>query len=178
METIMKSVLSAAAAALIALPAQAALSPGAKAPTFKTRAAMAGKPFNFDLAQALRKGPVVLYFYPAAFTQGCTLEAHEFADKSDEFRKAGATVVGVSSDDIATLTRFSREACRDKFAVAVGTPQTIGAYDVKLGNGMRSNRTSYVIATNGTIAYAYSASDYRDHVKNTLAAVKGMQVKR
>jgi peroxiredoxin Q/BCP len=178
METIMKMLSIAVATALIAVPTHAALSPGAKAPALKTRAAMAGKPFDFNLAQALKKGPVVLYFYPAAFTQGCTLEAHEFADKSAEFNKAGATVVGVSSDDIATLTRFSREACRDKFAVAVGTPQTIAAYDVKLGNGMRSNRTSYVIARNGTIAYAYTASDYRDHVKNTLAAVQGMRGKR
>lgn len=161
-----------------ATPAAAALSPGAKAPALATRAAIAGKPFDFDLARALKKGPVVLYFFPAAFTQGCTLEAHEFAEQSAEFGKAGATVVGVSSDDIATLTRFSREACRDKFAVAVGTPQTIAAYDAKLGNGMRSNRTSYVIATNGTIAYAYSALDYREHVRNTLAAVRNLRGKR
>lgn len=168
---------SAVTVALIAIatPGAAALTPGAKAPAIATRAAIAGKPFDFNLARALKRGPVVLYFYPAAFTQGCTLEAHEFADRHDEFRKAGATVVGISNDDIATLTRFSREACRDKFAVAVGSPQTVAAYDVKLGNGARSNRTSYVIASNGTIAYAYTAMDYREHVKNTLAAVKSLR---
>lgn len=163
---------------LCASPAAAALAPGAKAPALTTRAAIAGKQFDFNLAKALKKGPVVLYFYPAAFTQGCTLEAHEFAERTDDFAKAGATVVGVSNDDIATLTRFSREACRDKFAVAVGSPQAIAAFDVKLGNGARSSRTSYVIAPNGTVAYAYSAMDYRDHVKNTLAAVQNLRSKR
>lgn len=163
---------------LASAPAAAALTPGAKAPPIATRAAIAGKPFDFELAKALKKGPVVLYFYPAAFTQGCTLEAHEFAERSDDFRKAGATVVGVSNDDIATLTRFSREACRDKFAVAVGSPATIAAYDVKLGAGPRASRTSYVIAPNGTVAYSYSAMDYRDHVRNTLAAVRNLRAKR
>jgi len=162
----------------LSAPALAVLSPGTKAPAFTARAAMAGKAFNFDLAKALKKGPVVLYFFPAAFTQGCTLEAHEFAERSDEFRAIGATIVGVSNDDITTLARFSREACRNKFAVAVGSPAVIAAFDVKLGKGVRSNRTSYVIARDGTVAYAYSALDYRDHVRNTLAAVKKLRTER
>jgi thioredoxin-dependent peroxiredoxin len=168
----------AAALALLALSttaAHGALGVGATAPAFKAPAALAGKAFEFDLAKALKKGPVVLYFYPAAFTQGCTLEAHEFAEQSEAFRKAGATVVGMSSDDLATLKRFSREACRDKFAVASASPQTISAFDVKLGTSPRANRTSYVIAPGGRVAYAYSAMDYREHVKNTLKAVQNLK---
>jgi thioredoxin-dependent peroxiredoxin len=155
-------------------PATAALAPGAKVPLLKTTAALAGKTQPFDLQKALRKGPVVLYFYPAAFTQGCTLEAHEFAEQHDAFAKAGATVVGMSNDDMPTLIKFSREACRDKFAVAQASPQAISAFDVKLGTSPKSNRTSYVIAPNGTVAYAYASMDYRLHVKNTLAAVQNM----
>jgi thioredoxin-dependent peroxiredoxin len=165
----------AAILTVTAVPAAAALSPGAKAPLFRTTAALAGKAVAFDLQKALRKGPVVVYFFPAAFTQGCTLETQEFAENYDAFAKAGATIVGVSGDDLPTLVKFSREACRDKFAVAKATPQAIAAFDVKLGTSPRANRTSYVIAPNGTIAYAYSAADYRLHVKNTLAAVQSMK---
>ncbi len=171
----MRPIPVAALLLITSLPASAALSPGAKAPPFRTTAALAGKAVSFDLQKALRKGPVVVYFFPAAFTQGCTLETQEFAENQAEFAKAGATIVGVSGDDMPTLVKFSREACRDKFAVAKATPQAIAAFDVKLGTSPRSNRTSYVIATNGTIAYAYSAMDYRLHVKNTLAAVQNMK---
>jgi thioredoxin-dependent peroxiredoxin len=163
--------------AIIAAPLSAALPVGTAAPAINTQAAIAGKAFRFDLAKALKKGPVVLYFYPAAFTQGCTLEAHEFAERHAEFAKAGATVVGMSNDDLPTLIRFSKEACRDKFAVAVANPQTIAAFDAKLGTSAKSNRTSYVIAPSGRIAYAFSDLDYRNHVKNTLAAVKQMRRK-
>jgi thioredoxin-dependent peroxiredoxin len=170
-----RPILVAAILTLAAMPATAALSPGAKAPPFRTTAALAGKAVPFDLQKALRKGPVVVYFFPAAFTQGCTLETQEFAENHAAFAKAGATIVGVSGDDLPTLVKFSREACRDKFAVAQATPQAIAAFDVKLGTSPRSNRTSYVIAPDGTIAYAYSANDYRLHVKNTLAAVRNMK---
>src|SRR6202047_2460836 len=94
-------------ASLFAAPLYAALRPGANAPDFTTQATLAGKPFQFSLADALKKGPVVLYFYPAAFTTGCTVEAHEFAEATAEFSKLGATVIGVSHDDIDTLNRFS-----------------------------------------------------------------------
>jgi thioredoxin-dependent peroxiredoxin len=170
-----RPMIIAATLAIATAPAAAALAPGAKAPAFRTNAALAGKAVRFDLQKALRKGPVVVYFFPAAFTQGCTLETQEFAENHDAFAKAGATIVGVSGDDLPTLVKFSREACRDKFAVAQANPQTIAAFDVKLGTSPRSNRTSYVIAPNGTIAYAYSANDYRLHVKNTLAAVQNMK---
>src|SRR6266850_6978585 len=108
----------ACVAALLATPSYAALSVGAKAPDFKARASIGGKQFNFVLADALKKGPVVLYFYPAAFTPGCTIEAHNFADAMDDFQKLGATVIGVSHDPIETLNKFSVSECRNKFAVA------------------------------------------------------------
>jgi peroxiredoxin len=158
--------------------AHAALPKGARAPDFSAQGALGGKPFSFNLKQALKRGPVVLYFYPKAFTQGCTLEAHAFADASADFAKAGATVVGMSNDDVATLTRFSTEACRDKFAVASATPALIKAYDVDLQQGGKStgltDRTSYVIAPDGKITLVHSDMDYRDHVKLTLAAVQAM----
>src|SRR5512147_2409066 len=102
------------AAALLAAPAYATLIVGAKAPDFKARASIGGKQFDFSLADALKKGPVVLYFYPAAFTPGCTIEAHNFAEASDEFAKLGATVIGVSHDSIQTLDKFSLTECRSK----------------------------------------------------------------
>ena len=156
--------------------AHAALPKGARAPDFSAQGALGGKPFSFNLKQALKRGPVVLYFYPKAFTQGCTLEAHAFADASADFAKAGATVVGMSNDDVATLTRFSTEACRDKFAVASATPALIKAYDVDLQQGGKStgltDRTSYVIAPDGKIIYAYQDSAPEKHIENTLAAVR------
>ena len=176
----MKSIhlaLAAAAAALATLPISAALPVGAKAPDFSTQATLAGKPFSFSLASALKKGPVVLYFYPAAFTKGCTIEAHEFAEATDDFKKLGATVIGASANDIDTLNRFSVEECRNKFAVASASPEMISAYDVKLPVIAKSNRTSYVIAPDGKVIYAYSAMDPAGHVANTMAAVKEWDAK-
>src|SRR5690606_25822392 len=108
------SIVAVAAAAFLAVPAFAGLAVGAKAPDFITQASLAGKRFDFKLSDALKRGPVVLYFFPAAFTKGCTIEAHEFAEATDDFKKLGATVIGMSADNIETLNRFSREACRDK----------------------------------------------------------------
>src|ERR1700712_3078634 len=115
----------AVAAALVAAPAFAALPDGTKAPDFSTQASLAGKPFKFSLADALKKGPVVLYFYPAAFTPGCTVEAHEFAEATDKFKALGATVIGVSHDGIDKLNQFSVKECRNKFAVASDADQKI-----------------------------------------------------
>lgn len=154
-------------------PAFAALAPGATAPDFSTQGALAGKPFSFSLKQALKKGPVVLYFYPKAFTSGCTIEAHEFAEATPEFNKLGATVIGMSGDDVETLKRFSTEECRNKFAVATATPAVIKSYDVTLPvAATRSNRTSYVIAPNGKIVFAYSAMSPEGHVSGTMDAVR------
>ena len=105
-------------ATLMAPTAQAALKVGDAAPNFKTEAAVAGKAFDFDMAAALKQGPVVLYFFPKAFTRGCTVEAHAFAEATPQFKAMNTTVVGMSHDDIDTLKRFSTEACRDQFAVA------------------------------------------------------------
>lgn len=160
-------------------PTLAALTPGATAPDFSTQGALAGKPFSFSLKQALKKGPVVLYFYPKSFTTGCTIEAHEFAEATPEFNKLGATVIGMSGDDIDTLKRFSTEECRDKFAVAAARPEVIKSYDVTLPvMASRSNRTSYVIAPNGKIVFAYTAMAPEGHVSGTLNAVKKWKGKK
>jgi peroxiredoxin Q/BCP len=160
-----------------AAPARAALKPGAAAPTFATEASLGGKDFRFDLAEALAKGPVVLYFYPAAFTSGCTIEAHDFADAIGEYRKLGATVIGVSADGIGTLDKFSRSECRSKFPVASDADHKISrSYDATLGFGPMtySDRTSYVIGRDGKIAYAYRSLDPSKHVANTLAALRAL----
>jgi peroxiredoxin len=164
----------AAAALVLALPAIAALPDGAKAPDFSTEASLGGNTFKFTLAEALKKGPVVLYFYPAAFTKGCTVEAHEFAEATDKFQALGATVIGVSHDPIDKLQKFSVSECRSKFAVAADTDGSImKAYDsVLLGHTSYANRTSYVIAPTGVILYSYSAMDPEKHVENTMAAVQ------
>src|SRR5216117_344833 len=101
---------------LIAIPAYGALPDGAKAPDFSTEASLAGKEFKFSLADALKKGPVVLYFYPAAFTPGCTVEAHDFAEATDRFAALGATVIGVTAGNADRVTEFSSVECRNKFA--------------------------------------------------------------
>jgi len=171
--------LAALTALVSTSPALAALPVGAKAPLFVTQGALNGQPFAFDLKKALRKGPVVLYFYPKAFTQGCTLEAHAFSEATEDFRKVGATVIGMSADDFPTLQKFSTEACRGKFAVATASPDVIRAYDVALVRpGMPTgltDRTSYVIARDGRIVMVHSELDYRDHVRLTLEAARKLR---
>ncbi len=172
----MRAFAIAAALAVLPLPAFAALPVGAVAPNFSTQGAIAGKTFTFDLAKALKKGPVVLYFFPAAFTPGCTLEAHAFAEATADFVKAGATVVGVTADPIDKVAKFSVEECRNKFAVAVATPAMIAGYNVTLPQlAGRSDRTSFVINRQGKIAYVYSAMRPDAHVANTLAAVRALK---
>jgi peroxiredoxin Q/BCP len=187
-----RSSLIAAALLALTLPAaaQAELPVGAQAPDFTAQSAMAGKVQSFNLRAALRRGPVVLYFFPKAFTQGCTLETRAFAEATDQFRAARATVVGLSTDDLPTLQRFSTEECRSKFAVASATPAIVRSYDVamKLDQlpaerraampaGM-TGRTSYVIAPNGRITYVHSDLDYREHVRLTLQAVQALRPRR
>lgn len=157
----------------LATPALAALKVGKPAPDFTTTASLAGKPFEFHLAEALKTGPVVLYFYPAAFTKGCTVEAHLFAEATDDFAALGATVIGVSKDDIDTLHRFSVSECRSKFAVAADPDLKIArAYDAKLPLIGLADRTSFVILPDATIGFVHSAMSPDDHVKSTLAAVR------
>lgn len=148
---------------------------GSTAPLFKTKGALAGKPFDLDLAEQIKKGPVVMYFFPKVFTSGCTAEAHEFAERSADFAALGASVVGLSADDLDGLSKFSKEACRDKFAVAQATPDIIKAYDVKLPVVDRTNRTSFVIGQDGKIKFIHSEMDYKDHVKLTLEAVRKLK---
>jgi peroxiredoxin len=160
------------ASCVLCSPVYASLKPGTEAPDFTTQATLAGKPFKFSLSDALKSGPVVLYFYPAAFTKGCTIEAHEFAEATEKFKALGATVIGVSHDSIDTLNRFSITECRNKFAVASDADQKISkAYDATLLMTSYSNRTSYVIGPTGRILYAYTALSPDKHVENTLAAV-------
>jgi peroxiredoxin len=167
-----RGTILATVCALLTSPAFAALKPGAPAPAFKTQASLAGHPFAFDLADALKTGPVVLYFYPAAFTSGCTVEAHEFAEATEKFKALGATVIGVSHDAIDTLNKFSVSECRNKFAVASDADLKIAkAYDSQLLFTSYSNRTSYVITPDSKILYAYSALSPDKHVQNTMAAV-------
>ena len=170
---IQRYLAAAVVAAMISpLPASAALTIGTKAPDFTLQASQGGNAFTFDLADALKKGPVVLYFYPAAFTTGCTIEAHEFAEATDKFKALGATVIGVSHDPIDTLNKFSVSECRNKFAVASDADHKISkAYDAVLLMTAYSSRTSYVIAPDGKIIYAYSALNPDKHVENTMAAV-------
>ena len=164
----------ALATVLLAAPAFAALPDGAKAPDFSADASLAGKTFHFSLAKALKKGPVVLYFYPAAFTPGCTAEAHDFAEATEKFKALGATVIGVSHDPIDKLNKFSVSECRNKFAVASDADGSVmKSYDAVLPvKPDFANRTSYVIAPSGEIIYSYTDLKPDAHVENTMAAVK------
>jgi len=166
--------------ALSASPALAALKAGDKAPDFKAQAALAGKDFAFDLAKARKKGPVVLYFFPAAYTAGCTAEAHEFAEATPEFEKLGATVIGVTAGNVDRIKDFSKEHCRDKFAVAAADAALIKAYDVSMGIPLKpmTNRTSYVIAPNGVILMAHTEMNFAQHVTKTMDAVKAYKAKK
>ena len=165
--------LLAALTLFIAAPAAATLPEGARAPDFWTSGALGGRPFRLHLNEQLRNGPLVLYFFPRSFTEGCTLEAHAFSEASAEFRRLGARVIGMSADDQPTLQRFSVEACRNAFPVASASADIIDRYDVRLRPGAAmTNRTSYVIAPNGRILLAYSNLDWREHVSRTMAAVR------
>jgi peroxiredoxin len=164
--------------ALAPLAAHAELAVGTMAPDFTTQGALAGKPLPVSLKALLAKGAVVLYFYPKAFTPGCTMEAHAFADASADFARAGATVVGMSNDTIDALEKFSSLDCRDKFTVASASPEVIKAYDVPLinkgANTGLSSRTSYVITPDGRIVYAHTDMDWHSHVEQTLAVVRAL----
>jgi len=168
----------AALTALIATPAFATLKPGDKAPDFSAAAYLAGQPFTFKLADALKKGPVVVYFFPAAHTSGCNLEAHLFSDAIDQFKAQKATVIGVTAGKVAELADFSKETehCGGKFPVAADPGAAIAKrYDSVLAQKPDwSSRTSYVIAKDGTIKHVYDNLKPDDHVNETLAAVKAL----
>ena len=166
--------------ALIALPAFAAIGVGDSAPDFTAQASLGGKEFTFKLADALKKGPVVVYFYPEAFTSGCTIEAHDFAEAMDKYTALGATVIGVSHDKIDKLDKFSVSECRNKFPVAADPDlKVINSYGAALpGHETYANRTSYVIAPDGKVIYTYTAMSPDQHVANTLAAIEAWKKKQ
>ncbi len=156
-------------------PASAQLPVARAAPDFSAQVAQGGTVSTFSLKAALARGPVVLYFFPKSFTSGCTAEAHDFADHINDYKKLGATVVGVSGDSIATQEKFSTQECRSKFLVAADPGLKIASsYDAKV-LGLYANRTSYVIAPDGKIAYAYTSLDPDKHVANTLAALRELR---
>ena len=170
----MKKILAFMMLVLSLTTSYAALDVGDAAPNFTAQAALAGKVFSFSLADSLARGPVVLYFFPAAFSVGCSIEAHEFAESIPKFEALGATVIGVSSDDIDTLGKFSVQACQGRFPVASDNTQSImKSYDaVMMLRPDYANRISYVIAPNGKVIYDYQSLNPSRHVEKTLAAVK------
>src|SRR3954454_282183 len=171
-----KLILAAVAASLATSPAIAALKVGDKAPDFTTTGAVGGKEFKLHLADQLKKGPVVLYFFPKAFTSGCTAEAHAFSASIADYKKAGAQVIGMSADNLDTLHDFSTKECRSAFPVASATPETQKAYDVAwAAHPGITTRTSYVIAKNGKIVMVHDDLDFSKHVAKTLAAVKALK---
>lgn len=156
-------------------PAHAALSQGANAPDFTLHGALAGKPILFSLKAALAKGPVVLYFFPAAFTPGCTQEAHDFADAADQFQSEGATLVGITAGNMDRVAEFSKVECRDRFAVLAdpGALTAILYHSVNTDHQtLLSQRTSYVIAPDGTILFSFTGNDPEQHVTKTLESLK------
>ena len=172
----MRWILALPVLALAVTPAAAALKQGARAPQIATVGAVGGKTFKLDLKDQLTRGPVVLYFFPKAFTKGCTLEAHAFSEAAAEFKKAGAQVIGMSADNVETLKKFSVEECRSAFPVASATPAIQKAYDVawKEKPGL-TTRTSYVIARDGRIVMVHDDLDWSQHVARTMAAVKALR---
>jgi len=156
--------------------ARAAMQPGDAAPDFSVQAALGGKEFVFHLADALKKGPVVVYFYPKSFTPGCTAEAHEFAENAENFAKAGASLIGISADTIDTQKEFSSKACRDKFPVGADPEgkviKAFGAQLIGVGNIAMSARISYAIAPDGRILTVWRDMAAEPHIEKTLAAVR------
>ena len=176
---IMAGALALAGTLGMASSASAALDIGDKAPDFTAQAALAGKQYSFSLSQTLANGPVVLYFFPAAFSSGCSAEAHEFAEATEKFTALGATVIGVSTDDIDTQVKFSTQACQGKFAVASdSTKAVIKSYDAAMMIlPDYANRVSYVITPDSSIIYSYQSLNPAKHVTNTLTALRDWEKK-
>lgn len=174
----LRTLLAVAVLGLSATPLLAALDKGQNAPRFTAQGAMAGKPIRVDLATSLKKGPVVLYFFPAAFTSGCNLEAQAFAEAIDDFREAGATVIGMTGGNTHQLREFSAKHCAGRFPVAAASKDLIARYDVSLGRSTDksgwSDRTTYVIDADGKITFVYSDLKPHEHVTRSLAAVRAL----
>lgn len=157
---------------LLSAEAFAALEAGAEAPDFSAAASLGGEAFQFNLAESLENGPVVVYFYPKAFTSGCTVEAHMFAEATDEFAEYNTSVIGVSTDDIDTLHEFSVSECSSKFPVASDEEgSVVNAYDAAMANGMAA-RISYVVVPGGEIIHVLEARAPEGHIHESMEAVK------
>jgi peroxiredoxin len=178
--------------AVTVLPAMAALKEGDAAPDFKTQASLAGKAFTFSLKDALKKGPVVVYFYPSAYTGGCNIQAHTFAVNSDKFAAAGATIIGVSLDNITRLNDFSADPqyCAGKFPTASDENGAISkSYDLKVGaahEGAKDSRgveighgfaerTTFIVTPDGKIAATIGGLAPAENVDKALAAVEQLK---
>jgi peroxiredoxin Q/BCP len=193
-----KAFLGCTLTVLLAIPLLAALKPADKAPDFSAKASLAGKEFNFSLEDALKKGPAVVYFYPSAYTQGCDLEAHTFAQEKDKFDAAGATIIGVSADSIARLDVFSAdpEYCAGKFPVAsdedhkIATSYNLKATSARAGmKDVRGNeighdffeRVTYVIGKDHKIVAVFSSTEDKitpdKHVERALEIVQKLNSK-
>jgi thioredoxin-dependent peroxiredoxin len=157
----------------LCLPVRAALDVGDTAPDFSVPAALGGKVFEYRLSEQLAKGPVVLYFFPAAFSEACSIEAHQFAEAIDKFQALGASVIGISGDGIDLITRFSVQACQGRFPVAADESKAVvKAYDAAMQTRPDfANRVSYLIAPGGKVAYSYLSLNPNKHVEKTLAAL-------
>jgi thioredoxin-dependent peroxiredoxin len=181
MTLLARILLSCCLAGLMTSLARAELTVGTIAPPFSTKAAQGGTELTFALADALKKGPVVVYFYPKSFTSVCTEEAHLFAEAMSEFKTLGASVIGISADTIETQREFSRTACRDKFPVAADPKgDIVKAYDVlawKEGRSIFASRTSYVIVPDGKIASVLTAQDADSHIQSALKFVKAWKAR-
>jgi len=164
--------------ASLVLPARAALDVGDTAPNFTLPAALGGKVFQYTLAEQLAKGPVVLYFFPAAFSEGCSIEAHQFAEAIDKYGAVGASVIGVSGDDLELITRFSAQVCQGRFPVAADEKKgVITTYDAAMQTRPDyANRVSYVIAPDGKVIYTYLSLNPNQHVAKTLAAIERWRI--
>jgi peroxiredoxin Q/BCP len=162
--------------------ARAELTVGTIAPAFSAKAAQGGTGLTFALSAALKKGPVIVYFYPKSFTSVCTEEAHLFAEAMPEFETLGSSVIGISADTIETQREFSRTACRDKFPVAADPKgDIVKAYDVlawKDGSSIFASRTSYVITPDGRIAWVLTADDADSHIQSALTFVKAWKARQ
>jgi peroxiredoxin Q/BCP len=181
MTLIARFLLSCFLVGLLPSLARADLTVGAIAPAFSAKAAQGGAELTFKLSEALKKGPVVVYFYPKSFTSVCTEEAHLFAEAMPEFEKLGASVIGISTDTIETQREFSKTECRDKFPVAADPEgKIVKAYDAVLNLGVTffANRTSYVITPDGKIASALTAQDAGGHIQSALTFVKAWKVRQ
>jgi len=192
-KTMKKSLLGLLCSTAVALPAFAALEAGDTAPNFEAQASLAGQAFEFSLSDALENGPVVVYFYPSAYTQGCNIQAHEFAESMEAFTAAGASVIGVSLDSIERLNDFSAdpEYCAGKLAVASdatgdiarsyelmvrdapagGFPDTRG---VTVDHGF-AERTTFIVTPDGKIAATIGGVSPIENVQKSLEAVQGLQ---